>query len=233
MPMSHAGRRGTTFFVSLVFHAGLAFALVVLPLLAADVLPVQPRRIVCLSPLAIAAPAPAPPAPFLPTRVPSQHSSRLSPAAFVAPVVPNDLEVDDAFGPIEDALGQNGDRGGVPGGDGNTIGSVFGELPPSTPPSPPRFVRIGNGIKAPHIVRRVEPAYPAIALATRLSATVVLEAEVDARGEVATVRVERGHPLFDEAALAAVRQWRYQPLLLNGEPTAFVLSVTVSFGLTR
>ena len=96
-----------------------------------------------------------------------------------------------------------------------------------------RVVRIGHGIKAPRIVRRVDPAYPAIALAARLSATVVLEAEVDARGEVASVRVERGHPLFDEAALAAVRQWRYQPLLLNGEPTPFVLSVTVSFGLTR
>jgi TonB family protein len=105
------------------------------------------------------------------------------------------------------------------------------ELPPSAPPASPRVVRIGGSIGAPRLVRRVEPAYPPIAIAARLSATVQLEAEVGARGEVAHVRVERGHPLFDEAALAAVRQWRYQPLLLNGEPTAFVLSVTVSFGL--
>ena len=45
------------------------------------------------------------------------------------------------------------------------------------------------------------------------------------------VKVLRGHPLFDESALAAVRQWRYQPLLLNGEPTEFILTVTVMFNL--
>jgi periplasmic protein TonB len=82
-------------------------------------------------------------------------------------------------------------------------------------------------------VRRVEPAYPALAVAARLTATVVLEAEVDPSGRVARVSVERGHPLFDDAAIEAVRQWRYQPLLLNGEPTAFILTVTVRFDLRR
>ena len=72
-----------------------------------------------------------------------------------------------------------------------------------------------------------------IAAAARVSATVQLEAEVDVRGEVARVRVERGHPLFDEAAIDAVRQWRYQPLLLNGEPTGFVLTVTVRFDMRQ
>ena len=111
------------------------------------------------------------------------------------------------------------------------VGSVMGDLPTSAPPPLPRVVRIGNGIAAPRLVRRIDPAYPAIAVAARVSATVQLEAEVDARGQVASVRVERGHPLFDEAAVAAVRQWRYQPLLLNGEPTGFVLTVTVRFDM--
>ncbi len=110
---------------------------------------------------------------------------------------------------------------------------MIGDLPTSAPPPPPRVVRIGGGIAAPRLVRRVDPAYPAIAAAARVSATVQLEAEVDARGEVARVRVERGHPLFDEAAVAAVRQWRYQPLLLNGEPTGFVLTVTVRFDMRQ
>ena len=59
----------------------------------------------------------------------------------------------------------------------------------------------------------------------------ILEAEVDERGRVRTVKVLRGHAILDEAAVEAVRQWRYQPLLLNGEPTAFILTVTVAFNL--
>ena len=50
-------------------------------------------------------------------------------------------------------------------------------------------------------------------------------------GRVQEVKVLRGHPLFDEAALAAVRQWRYQPLLLNGIPMPFVATVTVQFNI--
>jgi TonB family protein len=60
---------------------------------------------------------------------------------------------------------------------------------------------------------------------------VILDAEVDTRGYVKQVTVKQGHPLFDEAAIAAVKQWRYQPLLLNGEPTAFILTVTLQFNI--
>ena len=122
-----------------------------------------------------------------------------------------------------------GDESGTSDG---VLGGVMDELPVSAP-VPPRVVRISSGLAAPRLVRRVEPAYPEIAAAARLTALVVLEAEVDARGQVTRVSVEHGHALFDEAAIEAVRQWRYQPLLLNGEPTAFVLTVTIRFELRR
>ena len=67
----------------------------------------------------------------------------------------------------------------------------------------------------------------------RASAIVILEAQVDTRGYVSTVRVLRGAPLFDDAAIAAVKQWRYQPLLLNGTPTEFILTVTLVFNLAQ
>jgi protein TonB len=86
---------------------------------------------------------------------------------------------------------------------------------------------------APRILKKVNPVYPDLAIQARLSMIVILEAQVDTRGRVKTVKVLRGHPLFDEAALEAVRQWRYQPLLLNGEPTEFILTVTVQFNLTQ
>jgi protein TonB len=65
----------------------------------------------------------------------------------------------------------------------------------------------------------------------RAQAVVVLEAHVDIYGNVKDVSVVRGSQLFDEAAIAAVRQWRYRPLLLNGEPTEFLLTVTLMFRL--
>jgi protein TonB len=60
-----------------------------------------------------------------------------------------------------------------------------------------------------------------------------MEAHVDTRGYVKSVKVLRGHPLFDEAALEAVRQWRYKPLLLNGEPTEFILTATIIFNVQQ
>jgi protein TonB len=116
-----------------------------------------------------------------------------------------------------------GVEGGVPGG---VVGGVVGGLPTGAPPPPARVVRIGGQIAQPRLLRRIEPVYPDLAIQSRIAALVILEAEVDTRGLVKNVKVLRGHPLFDEAAMLAVRQWRYQPLLLNGEPTGFILTST-------
>jgi protein TonB len=97
----------------------------------------------------------------------------------------------------------------------------------------PKVVRIGGEIAQPKLIQQVQPVYPATAVQSRVSALVILEAEVDTRGYVKTVKVLRGHPLFDESAIEAVKQWRYQPLLLNGEPTGFILTVTVNFNLQQ
>ena len=94
-------------------------------------------------------------------------------------------------------------------------------------------MRIGGQIKEPRKIRNVAPVYPDLAVQSRLSALIILEAEIDTRGQVQAVKVLRGHPLFDEAAIEAVKQWRYQPLLLNGEPTGFILTVTVNFNLQQ
>jgi periplasmic protein TonB len=95
-----------------------------------------------------------------------------------------------------------------------------------------RVVRIGGNLVAPKLVKRVQPVYPLVATAGRISGIVILEARVDVNGRVATATVLRGHPLFDEAAVTAVTQWRYKPLLLNGQPTEFILTVTVFFNLS-
>jgi len=90
---------------------------------------------------------------------------------------------------------------------------------------------VGGNLRAPKLVHNVKPVYPELGVQARLSAVVILEAHVGTDGHVQSVRILRGAPVFDDAAIDAVKQWRYQPLLLNGVPTEFILTVTVSFNL--
>jgi protein TonB len=92
-------------------------------------------------------------------------------------------------------------------------------------------VRVGGEIKAPGLVHRVEPNYPTVAQSAHVEGVVILEATVDTSGRVQSVRVLRGIPLLDDSAAEAVKQWRYSPLMLNGTPRPFVLTVTVTFSL--
>jgi protein TonB len=148
---------------------------------------------------------------------------------------------------VEEMHVDTGSADGVPGGveggiAGGVVGGVVGGLstglPAPPPPPPPRAtpvvrepVRVGGDLKAPALVARVEPEYPALAVRAQVQGVVILEAVVGPEGRVEEVRVLRSIPLLDNAAIAAVRQWRYSPLLLNGMPERFVVTVTVSFSL--
>ena len=126
-----------------------------------------------------------------------------------------------------------GVEGGIPGG---VVGGVVGGLPdvPAPPPPPPQRgpIRTGGQIETPELVHRVEPYYPPVAVAAHLEGIVILEAIVDRDGTVAELKVLRsGGVLLDREALLAVRQWRYKPLLLNGQRERFILTVTLSFHL--
>jgi protein TonB len=92
-------------------------------------------------------------------------------------------------------------------------------------------VRVGGGVPPPPLLRKVNPAYPAIARSARVQGVVIVELTVDAQGLVADARILRSIPLLDQAALDAVRQWQYQPTLLNGVPVSIVITATVPFSL--
>jgi protein TonB len=77
------------------------------------------------------------------------------------------------------------------------------------------------------------PRYPAIAQASRVEGVVILEAVIAEDGSVQDVRVLRSRPLLDDAAVEAVRQWRFTPTLLGGQPVPVVMTVTVSFTLNK
>ena len=80
-------------------------------------------------------------------------------------------------------------------------------------------------------IRDVKPIYPPIAQAARRQGVVIIEAVIDAAGNVARASVLRGQPLLDQAALDAVKQWQFEPTHINGVPTPVIMTVTVNFTL--
>lgn len=130
-----------------------------------------------------------------------------------------------------------GVAGGIPGGviGGVTNGVVGGTgtaLPPTPPPKPvQKIVRVGSNLKAPRQTYSVDPVYPPLARETHVAGTVIVDAVIDEHGNVVQTRVVNGHPLLIEAALNAVRQWKYEPTSLNGQPISVELQVQAHFNL--
>jgi TonB family protein len=92
-------------------------------------------------------------------------------------------------------------------------------------------VRVSSGVTESNILEKVDPVYPPIAKTARIQGSVVLAVEIDKEGAVTSVQVMRGHPMLVTAATDAVKQWRYRPYKLNGEPVAVRTEVTVNFQL--
>src|SRR6516225_6059202 len=105
------------------------------------------------------------------------------------------------------------------------------------PPPPPKAAvtrtRVGGAVQAAKLVNRVQPVYPPLARQTRISGTVKLHAIIGKDGTVQQLQVVSGHPLLVQAALDAVKQWRYQPTLLNGEPVEVDTEIDVIFSLAQ
>ena len=108
--------------------------------------------------------------------------------------------------------------------------SRFEEATTSAPPPSP--VRVGGDVKPPKQVKRVNPEYPVTALSSRVQGVVLLEVTIGADGKISDVRVTRSIPLLDTAAVEAVRQWVYEPTVVNGVPHPVIIGVAVEFKLT-
>jgi len=230
---SLGARRGAAVLTSFAVHAALVTAAVVIPVLLYNALPEpgEAVRAFFVAPNLIAPPPPPPPPPAAGVRVTRAPAvpAPLAPTAFVAPMeVPAEIRPDEGLDLGVEGGVPGGVEGGVPGG---VVGGVIGGLPLEPPPPPRKAVRVGGAIVAPKLIHRVAPEYPPLAALTRVQGTVILEATVGEDGRVQSVTLLRGQPILQEAAIEAVKQWRYQPLLLNGQPTPFVLTVTLLFNL--
>ena len=239
---THRERRSRSLVVlSLMIHSILLGGLIVVPLVYYQILPelpARPERVVLTEVL-----PPEPPKPEPVVAKPQVKEITLDPKIFFPPTeIPTTIpvaldeipEVTSLTGIIDKNLGavSGGIPGVIPGGrTGGVIGSLKTEAPLPVLPTKKTPIRIGGDVQASRLVHRVEPDYPELAKRARVSGLVILQVVVSEEGLVEDVKIIRGHPLLNEAAVRAVRQWRYSPYLLNGDPIPVTATVTVNFVL--
>jgi periplasmic protein TonB len=234
-PKTKKTNKPWTVIMSMVLQAGFLAVLILIPLIYTEALPKA-----SLATLLIAPPPPPPPPPP-PAAAPVVHVKPqvhlIDAGKLVAPkVIPKEIKIikEDAEPDVMGATG--GVPGGVPGGQmGGVIGGVIGGVGGAPPPPKPAQTRIrqGGAVTAASLVNRVQPNYPPLARQTRISGTVRLHAIISKTGNVESLEVMSGHPLLVQAALDAVRQWKYRPTTLNGEPVEVDTTIDVIFSLNQ
>jgi len=115
---------------------------------------------------------------------------------------------------------------------GGVIGGIISSTPMAVPKVAVQRVRVSQGVTAGLVIKRVNPTYPPLARTARVQGSVVLAAVIGKDGSIQNLHVLSGHPLLTQAALEAVKQWRYKPYILNGEPVEVDTQVTVNFTLS-
>jgi protein TonB len=223
--------------VSMTVHAVLICMLVVAPLVFFNVLQAEELLTFLVEP----PPPPAQPPPPAPVRS----------AGTTGGIVRTDLpdfpdRIPEGIPPFDDADAAPFDPAGLPalipgtGGSGKTggLGKDIAEIlresmvveEPRRPVEKKPPIRVGF-LEQSKLIYRVNPVYPTLAVKARVAGTVILEAVVDEEGGITTLKVLKGHPLLVDAAVEAVRQWKYSPTILNGEPVPVIATVTVVFRL--
>ena len=240
-PAGRFGRRAAILPLSIAAHAGALAIGLLFPVLRSAELP-DPARgdIIWEVPAARTPPPPLPtPPPTRVTRAPEPRTASRNPTPNLEVVAP--AAAPGPAVPTTEPEGLPADEGPAPcllNCDGAGIGSGNGPAPSDGGPGDHDTVgagpvRPGGDIKPPVRTVYVAPVYSDLARIAGISAVVVLECTIDPSGRVVDVRVMNGHPLLNDAAVTAVRQWRYTPTRLNGVPVPVLMTVTVRFSVRR
>jgi TonB family protein len=92
-------------------------------------------------------------------------------------------------------------------------------------------IRLGDKLPMPKVVKKVNAVYPEEAKAAKVEGDVQVEVRIDADGRIRNARVTKSVPMLDQAALDAVKQWEFQPPLLNGKPVPVLADINIRFTL--
>lgn len=217
---------GWSVIVSAIIQSSALLVLVLIPLIYTQALPKA-----MLATLLIAPPPPPPPPPPLVKTITKPVARLIQSGKLMQPrAIPKDVAVfKEAELPpdVTSSANQSGVFGGIPG-----AGLIAGNGPVVPPPkaaAAPARIKQGGEVTAASIVTQTRPVYPSLARQARIQGTVVLHAIIDREGKVAQLEVVSGHPLLVQSALDAVKQWRYKPTRLNGDPVEVDTTIQVTF----
>ena len=227
-------RLGTTI-LSFLLQVGLIGVLILIPLIYTDALPKGNLMTFLVAP---PPPPPPPPPPAAAAGKVVKIQSEVINGQLRTPTkIPNKVQmIKEEEAPPD--LGAGGVPGGVPGGiPGGSMGGVMGGILGSTNAAIPKVatpqrVRVSSGVSTGLLIKKVTPNYPQLAKQARIQGSVVLQAEISKEGTIQNLQLISGHPMLAPAAIEAVKQWRYKPYLLNGEPVAVETQVVVNFSLS-
>jgi protein TonB len=229
-------KRGMTTTVSFLLQAVLVGVLVLIPLLFTEALPKTQLMTFLVAPPP--PPPPPPPPAAAPVKVVKQVQTDIVNGQLRTPTkIPEKVQMikeDEAPPPVMSAAGVvGGVPGGVPGGSmGGVIGGIISSTPVAVPKvATPQRVRVSQGVTQGLLIRKVQPNYPPLARQARIQGSVLLQAEISKDGTIENLRLISGHPMLAPAAIEAVKQWRYKPYILNGEPVEVETQITVNFTL--
>ena len=230
-----AKRRLSTTILSFMLQVGLIGVLILIPLIYTDALPKTQLMTFLVAPPP--PPPPPPPPAAAPVKVVKMVSEVVNGQLRAPTKIPDKVQmIKEEEAPPD--LGAGGVPGGVPGGiPGGSAGGVIGGIISSTPVAVPKVatpqrVRVSTGVATGLLIRKVTPNYPPLAKQARIQGSVVLQAEISKDGTIQNLQLISGHPMLAPAAIEAVKQWRYKPYLLNGEPVAEEPQVVVHFSLS-
>jgi periplasmic protein TonB len=229
---ANRSHRGWTTLLSFAVQTTAIGGLLLLPLLSMQALP--PLQLMA----ALVAPAPGP-APAVPARSHVAPTSNMIGRTLMMPrQIPRKIaNLNETEAPP--ALEFPGTPG-VPGGTGSAgarnsmmegFGSGTNAMPILSPPPAVHQVRVSHMMEG-NLIHRVQPVYPPLARQARIQGTVVLRAIISRDGRIENLQVLSGHPMLVPAAIEAVRQWRYQPYILNDQPVEVETQITVNFSLS-
>ena len=243
----NATRTASSVFVSFLVQTGLVIVMVLIPLIYTETLPRTQLTSFLVAPPP-PPPPPPPPAAAAPVKVVKVVPRQFDAGRLMAPKqIPKEIAMikEDEMPPAAAAGVVGGVPGGVPGGaPGGVIGGIIGSVPTAAPPPPPpvkeapkpvtpKQIRVGGNVQSAKLVNQPKPAYPPLARQARIQGVVKFNAVIGRDGSIQNLTLVSGHPLLVPAATEAVRQWRYQPTLLNGEPVEVVTQIDVNFTLSQ
>ncbi len=226
--------RTTTFAIFLeIIAIGI---MVLLPLIFTEALPKQMTMSFLVAP---PPPPPPPPPAAAPVKIVKQIQTDIVNGALRTPTkIPQKIQMIKEEEAPPPAMASSGVVGGVPGGiPGGSMGGVMGSIISSGSAIVPKIatpqrVRVSAGVTSGLKVKDVKPVYPPLARQARIQGTVVLHAQISKDGSIEGLTLISGHPMLAPAAIDAVKQWRYKPYLLNGEPVEVDTEVMVNFTLS-